>query len=124
MHKTRILTALMLVLALAATATFAAGTHLKKKPGLAFIDDTQTSPVATGCLTLTASGSLTGLGNGDVAVTLSAVAQPNATCTNPGTGEHQPPGRNPALVTLGSSLGIPGGDVKNGNTPFTVTTIP
>src|SRR5213594_179295 len=106
MYKVRVLTALILVLALAATATFAASVHLKKKPPLTFNDDTQTSPVATGPLTLTVSGALAGLGNGDVAITLSATAQPTATCTNPGNGIHQPPGHNPALVVLGGTRGF------------------
>src|SRR5437867_2867091 len=106
MHKTRTLTVLAVVLAFAATAAFANSVHLKKKPPLTFNDDTATSPVATGPLTLTATGALAGLGNGDVSVTVSATAQPNATCTNPGSGEHRPPGRNPALVVLGGVVGI------------------
>jgi hypothetical protein len=73
-------------------------------------------------LFLNASGALTGLGNGDIVITLSAQGQPTATCTNPGTGEHQPPGHNPAVVTLTGAQEIPAGSVKNGNVSFNVNT--
>ena len=124
MYKGKVLTALMLVPAVAITAALAASVHLKNKPPLTFTDNTVTSPDAIGPLTLTASGALTGLGNGDVAITLSAVAQPTATCTNPGNGDHQPPGQNPALVVVGSTTGFPSGEIKNGNLAFTVVTKP
>ena len=72
-------------------------------------------------LTLSASGSITGLGNGDVVVTLTAVGKPIATCTNP-SGANQPPGQNPADVTLSGSQVIPQNEIKNGNVSFKVTT--
>jgi hypothetical protein len=72
-------------------------------------------------LTLSASGSLAGLGNGDVLVTLAATGNPTAVCTNP-SGKQQPPGRNPATVTLTGSQSIPNSQLKNGTTPFGVTT--
>lgn len=73
-------------------------------------------------LTATATGSITGLGNGDVIVTLSF---PNATgtttCSN--KGGNQAAGQNPATpaATSGSALID---DPKNGNLSFTVTTAP
>lgn len=73
-------------------------------------------------LTATATGSITGLGNGDVIVTLSF---PNATgtttCSN--KGGNQAPGQNPATpaATSGSAFID---DPKNGNLSFTVTTAP
>ncbi|TLZ65093.1 MAG: hypothetical protein E6K16_03455 [Methanobacteriota archaeon] len=73
-------------------------------------------------LTLTADGELSGLGNGDVLVTLTAIGNPTATCTNPGSDTHQPPGQNPAPVTVTGSEAIPDSEIKNGNTPFGVTT--
>ena len=73
-------------------------------------------------LTLTADGALSGLGNGDVLVTLAAWANPTATCGNPGTNTWEAPGQNPAPVEVTGSVAIPDSEIKNGNTPFTVTT--
>jgi len=72
-------------------------------------------------LTLTASGELAGLGVGNVLVKDTATANPTATCTNP-SGANQPPGHNPAQVSVTGSTEIPAGQLKNGNTPFSVTT--
>jgi hypothetical protein len=71
---------------------------------------------------LTAAGGLAGLGAGDVVVRLTAAGTPAADCVNPGSGEHRPPGRNPAEVTVTGAAAIPQGAVRNGNVPFAVTT--
>ncbi len=96
------------------TPAFATSVHLKGD---------HSNPVFTdNGLTLTGSGELAGLGFADVMVNLSAVANPTATCGNPGGNTFQAPGQNPALVTVTGSVSIPASEIKNGNTPFSVTT--
>jgi hypothetical protein len=73
-------------------------------------------------LFLQGSGELAGLGGGDVVVSLTATGNPTADCVNPGTGEHRPPGQQPAEVTLTGVQQIPESEIKNGNTPFDVAT--
>jgi hypothetical protein len=97
---------------LLAAAAVAASVHYKKSPPLTFTDNG---------LTLSASGALTGLGGGDIVITLSGSGQPIANCTNP-SGSNQPAGQNPAVATFGGVQEIPAGSVKNGNVSFSVST--
>jgi hypothetical protein len=113
MRRIAILLAVPLVLGLSAQTAFAASVHFKNKPPLTFVDNGKT---------LTVSGALTGLGNGDVRVTITATAQPVAGCVNPGTGEHRPAGQQPAVVQITGTTDIPNDQVKNGNVGFSVTT--
>ena len=108
----RITISLLTLVALASTAmvaVWAASPHYKKGP-----------TVVDNGLTATATGTLAGLGNGNVIVTLSF---PDATgttiCTNKGGTDA--PGQNPAApaATSGSQF-IP--KVKNGTVSFVVTT--
>ena len=110
-----------LILGLAVTAVFlaagpasAASVHLKGGPNAepAFVD---------GGLDLSASGELSGLGNGDVVITMNATADVTSTCTN--QGGNPAPGQNPAPLTVTGSTTIPEDEVKNGTTPFSVATI-
>jgi len=109
------LAALVAVLMTAAVAT--ASVHLKGGANAepSFTDNG---------LTLTADGALSGLGNGNIAVILTATANTTATCTNP-AGATQPPGQNPAPTTVSGGQFIPSTSIdKNGNVPFHVTTNP
>jgi hypothetical protein len=112
MRRTTITLFTLLALAsLTVVVVWAASPHYKKGPSV--VDNGSTA---------TATGTIAGLGNGNVLATLSF---PNATgtttCTNPGGSEA--PGQNPAVpapVTGTASIGNP----KNGTLSFTVTTAP
>lgn len=104
------LPAAMAAAILISTTAGASNVHFKSGPS--FTDNG---------LTLTAIGSLSGLGNGDILVNLTAQGNPTATCTNP-SGANKPAGQNPASVTLTGSQAIPQSQIKNGNAPFDVTT--
>ena len=92
----------------------AASPHYKggKNAGPSFTD--------TG-LTLTAAGSVSGLGNADVLITVTAVGDPTALCTNPGD-QSKVPGQNPAPAEVTGSQAIPASEVKNGNLSFSLAT--
>jgi hypothetical protein len=106
--------ALVLALLLVVSAAYANSVHLKggKNAEPSFFD---------GGLTLTGSGELSGLGNGDVLVTIEASADVTATCAN--KGENEAPGQNPAPITVTGTQFIPEDELtKNGTVPFSVTT--
>lgn len=71
---------------------------------------------------LEAAGDLSGLGNGDVLIVLTAQANVTSTCTN--QGGNPSPGQNPAPITVTGSEAIPASEVKNGTTPYDVFTNP
>ena len=52
---------------------------------------------------------------------MAATADVTATCSN--QGGNQAPGQNPAPITVSGSQAIPEEEIKNGNTPFNVTTV-
>jgi hypothetical protein len=73
-------------------------------------------------LRLSAAADLSGLGNGDILILLTATANPTASCQNPGSGVHEPAGQNPAPVQVTGSQAIPEGEIKNGNVSLNVMT--
>lgn len=102
------------VLLLGSTA-YASNVHLKPPSSSPSFTDNG--------LTLTASGALAGLGQEDVLINLGATANATAICTNP-SGKSQPPGQNPAPVSVSGSEAIPASQIKNGTVAFAVTTQP
>lgn len=112
MRRTSIV-ALLALLVLGVTASVAVASSVHLKGGNPSFNDEG--------LTLNAAGELAGLGNGDLLVELTADANVDATCTNP-SGKSQPPGQNPAPISVTGVQPIPEDEIKNGNTPFNVTT--
>jgi hypothetical protein len=111
---------LVVIAAIAITGLFAQqalaqNPHLKGRNPVSFTDNG---------LTLTGTVSYAGLGNFDTLQNLAARAQPTADCVNPGTGEHRPPGHNPAEANVTGSTAVPAGDIKNGNVTISTTTNP
>lgn len=109
-----LVTVLVAVVAFPATA-LAASPHLK--------GGVKNNPEFTDLgLRLQAKVSYAGLGNFDTQQNLAATGNPTADCVNPGTGEHRPPGQQPAAVTLTGSTAVPASDIKNGNVTITTVT--
>ena len=99
-----------LALLIAAPLVYAANVHFNPRSPT-FIDNGTT---------LEALGRLTGLGNGDLLINLTANGTTTTTCTSPGG--NQAPGQNPGAVTVAGNEPISADEVKNGAVSFDVST--
>lgn len=105
---------ILLLTAVLASSVSASSVHLKGGPNA--------EPTFNDLgLRLNGQGDLTGLGNANILITITARGLPTATCTNP-AGATQPPGQNPAEVVLTGTEPISAAEIKNGNVHFNVTT--
>ena len=104
------LAALSVIALIAPTAALAANVHFVKGP--TFTDNGTT---------LTTTGKLAGLGNGDIKITVAVKGiATKITCTNPGG--NQAPGQNKPGVTASGDQTISRDEIKNGSVNISVTT--
>jgi hypothetical protein len=98
------------VLLAAASLVAAASVHFKPR-NPTFVDNGTT---------LTTTGTLAGLGNEDVTITVQATGFGSTVCVNPGG--NAAPGQNKVPVTVTGTQTISASEIKNGNVTFRVTT--
>jgi hypothetical protein len=104
--------ALVLSLVMASTAV-AAAPHFKGKSGPTATDQGKT---------LNVTGTLVGLGQEGGTIELVAQGLVIVSCTNP-SGKNEPPGQQPAPITLSSGVQNIEGVTKSGNYTFNLTTL-
>jgi hypothetical protein len=115
--KSKLLTTTFLFLLACLTATTASGQspHYKPKGG------PTCSKSGTTFQIVTCTGTVSGLGNFDVLVTLTGVSgNGNTECTN--AGGNTAPGQNPGNLATGGAVLIPASSIKNGSLTFSVPT--
>jgi len=100
--------AIIATVAISIFTVHAANVHFKSAP-----KTTDNGTTATVCATLT------GLGNGDLTITLIGSGIRSTSCLNP-AGNFAP--GNPGQVAVGGVTTVPASEIKNGNVSFCVTT--
>jgi hypothetical protein len=105
-------TAFLALVVLGAVAAVAVAASVHFKPRNPTFTDNGT--------TLTTTGSLAGLGNGDIVVTVAATGSGSVVGVNPGG--NSVPGQNKVPVTVTGTQNISADEIKNGTVTFKVTT--
>lgn len=111
----------MRLLVSAALLTVAA-TALAKNPNTGNVHFNDDPEFADEGVTLSISGTLYGLGSGDIEIVLSGTGDTETTCTSPGGNEA--PGQNPGSADVQGTLSIPEGEITNGHVDFALVTQP
>jgi len=106
MRRTLIAILTVAVAAVLASTAVAANVHFKR-PLPTFTKNADFSVTASGI-------NLTGLGNGDLRIIISATGTATAKCQNPG-GSSKVPGQNPVAVTASGVVDVPATSFPNGN---------
>jgi hypothetical protein len=96
-----------LIVSVTAAVVFASSPHYKKGG--------QPVCTANGATVTCSTGTVTGLGNFDVQVSITFTASQGQLCHNKGNPSNIVPGQNPAIATGGGGVSIPAADIKNGN---------
>jgi hypothetical protein len=94
------------------TVSVAVADNVHFKPGSPTFTDNGT--------TLTAAGSLAGLGNADIVITVTATGSGATTGVNPGG--NSAPGQNKVVVSVTGTQTILASEIKNGTVNFSATT--
>jgi hypothetical protein len=105
-----------LIVSATAAVVFAASPHYKKggTPVCTTTFDSSTGQVTANCT----AGSVTGLGNGDILLTINVSASQGQLCHNKGNPSNIVPGQNPAIANGSTAVPIDSSQVKNGNLDF------
>jgi hypothetical protein len=107
-HEAAGLLVAVAVIALVATTAFGASPHFIGTP-----------TCTTTSTSVTCTGSIAGLGNGDVKITISSSASATFLCTN--KGGNTAAGVNKVPFTATASATIPSNEVKNGRVNFSLS---
>jgi hypothetical protein len=113
-HRSKVVLVLVaLIMGVSVTAVFAASPHYKRG-----------SPqCSAGGTTGTCSGSIAGLGNEDIRITVSVTGTAQPFCAAPGNPDNVVPGQNPVDFMASASVTVPASEIKNGNLSFSLSAI-